>query len=80
MVKVSGTLINDRFPQPGSPVVIRQATYVVTGQQTYDPALKEWVAGNLEINVTHQLEADGKKVGLSQGKIAAKFERLPTDK
>ncbi len=80
VVKVTGTLMNERFPQPGTPVTVKEARYVVTGEQTYDPALKEWVSGHHDIVVSHQLEAEGKIVGAAKGNINATFQRLPTAK
>ena len=43
--KLSGTLTNERFKQPGAPLTIKKARYVVTGEQAFDSVLKEWFPG-----------------------------------
>jgi len=77
--KVSGTLANDRFKQPASPVTITNARYVVNGEQTFDPVVNEWTSGRLTMVYAHQMLADEKSVGSSQGTITASFERLPVN-
>jgi len=74
VVKVSGLFENDRVHQFGSPVTIRRARYVVTGEQAYDPKREEWVSGNLKIDVTNDVEAEEKIVGKASGTIIATFK------
>jgi hypothetical protein len=75
-VKVSGTLTNDAFPQPGTPLVIKAARYVVQGEQTYDPAQQEWVAGKLTIDVSFEMTANNQPLGSTKGTMGVTFERL----
>src|SRR4030095_13376198 len=60
---VSGTLTNDFFKQPGSEVTIRKARYVVTGEQTFDSAVKEWVSGRLTMDAENQMVTQDKTFG-----------------
>jgi hypothetical protein len=76
--KVSGTLTNERFKQPETPVTTRNSRYVVTGNETFDPVLKEWISGKLTMEFSNQMEADQKIVGSSRGTIVATFERIGT--
>jgi len=79
-VKVSGTLTNDAYNEPGSPLTIENARYVVNGDQTYDPARREWVSGKLTLDVSFDLSADGNSVGQAKGTIIANLALLPSQK
>lgn len=74
--KVAGTLTSDRFKRPNSPITVSKARYLVTGEQQFDPVLKEWVSGRLMIDVSNQLMADEKSIGSNRGEIAVSFERV----
>jgi hypothetical protein len=74
---VSGTLKCDRSKLPDSPVTIRNARYVVTGEQSFDPAVKEWVTGRMTMQVSNQMAVNEKTIGTSEGTIAAAFEMVP---
>jgi hypothetical protein len=71
---VSGILVNDRIQRPGTPIVMKDVRYVVTGEQTYDAAKKEWSSGNLKIEVSYALTADNKPLGTTTGTIQAAME------
>jgi hypothetical protein len=79
-VKVTGTLSNDNFKQPGSPLVIKDVKYVVTGEQTYDSAVKEWVSGKLTLDVAMTMTVDDKTVGTSKGTMIVTLEKPPAKK
>ena len=79
-VKVTGTLSNDNFKQPGSPLVIKDVKYVVTGEQTYDPAVKEWVSGKLTIDVSFQIVFEDDTKVSNKGTMVMTLEKLPAKK
>lgn len=79
-VKVSGTLANDGFQAPGSPLTLKNARYVVTGEQTYDPDRGEWVAGRLNLDVSFQLAAKDKVVIAAKGTMDVSLELVPAKK
>jgi hypothetical protein len=74
---VTGTLTNDRVARPGTPIVIRNAVYVVTGEQMYNAAQREWVSGKLKIAMTFEMTSEEKPVGSAKGTIYAVLERRP---
>jgi hypothetical protein len=76
-VKVSGRLTADSVTLPGNPLTIKDAKYDVTGDQTYDAAVGDWVAGDLVIQVFYAMEAGGKAVGTAKGTMKVKLELLP---
>jgi hypothetical protein len=78
--KVSGTLSNDSFPVPGAPLTIKDARYVVTGEQTFDPAQKEWTAGKLSIEVAMQMIVNEQAIGSTKGIMAVTFEKQASKK
>ncbi len=73
-VKVSGTLRNKSFQKPGTDL-IGSASYTVNGTQTYNTKRREWVAGNLKIDLTMVLKKrsvagkNEKEVGTGNGKM-----------
>jgi hypothetical protein len=68
---VTGTLSNQNFPRVGTPVVVKDARYAVSGEQTYDTAQKEWASGKLKVDVGFEMTANGKTVGTAKGTIEA---------
>lgn len=74
--KVSGILRNDDDDRWGGLVTIRNARYVVNGEQMFNPQLKEWVYGRLEMDVSYQVLVGGEPSGSAQGVITASFERI----
>jgi hypothetical protein len=78
--KVSGTLSNDAVAIPGSPVSIKDAKYVVSGEQTFDPAQKEWTAGKLSIEVSSQTIVNEQPLGTTKGTMVATFEKQAAKK
>jgi hypothetical protein len=79
-VKVSGTLSNEGFRQPGTPQSITKVKYAIRGEQTYDPTQQEWVSGKLSIDVSFQLAADDTVIGAATGTMVMSFEELPGNK
>ena len=76
-VKVSGTLTNEGFSPPNSPLTVNNVKYVVNGDQTFDPVQREWVAGKLVMDVSFDLVVGGTAVGQAKGTIVAGLEKLP---
>ncbi len=76
-VKVSGTLTNDRAKPEGLPFAYKNARYEVSGEQTYDAARQEWVAGNLLFQLSFQVETEGRPVKTVKGTMRLKLELLP---
>jgi hypothetical protein len=76
-VTVTGTLGNDGFNVPGSPIAIKNAKYIVNGEQTYDPAQREWVAGKLKMNVSFDMTSSDKPFASTKGTMDLDFEKLP---
>jgi hypothetical protein len=74
-VKVSGTLTNDGFAVPNSPLTMKSAKYVVDGVQTYDPAQKEWTSGKMNIDVSYEMAATGQPVGVAKGTMVVSLEK-----
>jgi len=74
--KVSGTLTCERFSPPNSPVAVKDARYAVKGTQTYDSAAGEWTSGDLSLEISFDLEADGKPTGSAKGVMQLKLKSL----
>lgn len=72
---VSGTLTNDLHERAGSPVSVKNAKYVVSGEQTYEPVQKEWVSGKLQMEVAFEMSAQNKVMGTAKGSMEASMER-----
>jgi hypothetical protein len=79
-VKVSGTLTNAGFKQPGTGLTVKNAKYVVSGGQTYDPAQQEWVAGKVTIDVSFEMADDDRPLGSAKGTMLVTFAELPGKK
>ena len=79
-VGVSGTLTNDEYVAKGNPIVQKNIRDEITGTETYDLALREWVSGTLNINGSAELFAKGKRVGTMKATMKAEFERLNEDR
>lgn len=77
VVKVSGTLLNKEFKAAGTPLTIKDATYVVEGDEKFDPAQKEWTSGKLMMDVSFKLAVEEKPTGSAKGQIVLDFERVP---
>jgi hypothetical protein len=72
-VKVSGTLVSDDFKPAGSPLTLKNNRYAVSGQQTYDAARKEWIAGDMTLQVSFDMAAGEKTVGKAKGTMKVKL-------
>jgi hypothetical protein len=80
VVTVSGTLSNDRYQQPNSPVTMKDAKYVIAGEQTYEPAIKDWVATKLTMDISFTIEAPGEPPGQAKGTIVATMNEVVPQK
>jgi hypothetical protein len=78
VVKVSGLLLNDSFKQPGTRLILKKVRYVVSGNQTYDHALREWISGKLSFKISYLMEANDKLLGYTEGIILVVLETLPS--
>jgi hypothetical protein len=78
-VKVAGTLTADGVKGPGG-LIIKDGKYKVTGEQTYDPERKEWIAGKLTLDVSCKVSDGTKVVGSVKGEIVATVKMLPEKK
>lgn len=74
---VRGTLTNAGYKQPETEVTVKDARYVVAGEETYDAQQKEWIAGKLAIDVSFKMFLADKAIGTSAGKLDVTFEALP---
>lgn len=74
---VRGTLANPGYKQPETDVTVKDARYVVAGEETYDPRQQQWVAGKLAIDVSFKMLMGDKAIGSSTGKMDVTFEALP---
>ena len=79
VVKVSGTLTNDSVKQPNSPLEMKNAKYVVLGEETYDTVQKEWAAGKLTIDATFDMAEGDKVIGGAVGTMVLNFAEVPSD-
>lgn len=71
-VTVSGTL---KGAGRQGPLEIRDAVYRVEGTQTFDPALGDWAAGELKIELSMDMLRGGRKLCSATGTILATLER-----
>lgn len=74
---VTGTLTNPGLKLPGQPIEIKNATYVIKGEQAFDLEKKEWQNGRLEIEVSYDLNSGGKIVAETAGEMIINFELVP---
>jgi hypothetical protein len=74
-VKVSGTLTNEGFKQQDTALTIKKVNYIVSGEQTYDPAQQEWVSGKLAMDVSFQMATDQAAVGSVKGIMVVSFAK-----
>jgi hypothetical protein len=75
-VKVSGTLTRPRARRSGEALAFKDARYVISGEQTYDPKLREWVAGKLTLDYSVQSVEAGQE-GTTKGTMTITLERQP---
>jgi hypothetical protein len=75
--KVTGTLTNDDFQPADSPVGYKDARYVIVGEQSYDPAKKEWISGKMHIDVSFKMRAFAAS---AKGTILMQLESVPKKK
>lgn len=77
-VKVAGTLKADGLTVKGG--TIKEGKYTVTGTQTYDPKIQEWIAGELNIDLSLIVDPGNKQLATGKGKMKLTFEMLPEKK
>jgi len=73
---VTGTLSNDSYTAPSSPVTQKDAKYVVKGKESYDPKIGEWVHGEWTADVSLDMIAEQKPVGAMRGTMQIKMHRV----
>lgn len=78
-VKVAAILTIDGVKGPGG-LTIKNGKYVVSGEQTYDAARGEWIAGKLTLDISFKLNDGDKAIGGATGTMAVTFEMLPDKK
>lgn len=76
IVKVSGTLKNDGIRPPGAPLTTRNVSKV-RGNQTFDLTQKDWVSGELTMELFIEFSDAGKIVNSAEGTMVVTFEKLP---
>lgn len=76
---VTGTLKNAGFKLPGQPIEIKNATYVVKGEQSFDLGKKEWQKGRWVIDVSYDMNSGGKVVATTSGEMIIGFEVVPKE-
>jgi hypothetical protein len=72
-VKVSGT-VHGTLPLPDSDITLNNS---VSGEQTYDTKIKQWIAGKLDLAVSSS-QKPGAKISGSMGgnmKLSMKMEK-----
>ncbi|MFO0883746.1 MAG: hypothetical protein U0894_06085 [Pirellulales bacterium] len=74
-VTFSGTLTNPGYLRPGTPLKMENNIYKISGEQTYDPASKEYVLGKLVIDISFDLSVSDKPIGNAKGKMNLTFKR-----
>ena len=78
-VKVKGTLAADGVKgKDGS--TLKDGKFPVTGEQTYDPTRKEWIAGKLTMDVSFKLAEHDKDLATAKGTMVFTLEMLPEKK
>lgn len=53
----TGTCVKDVIDDPNAPIIIRDTVYSVSGKQTYDVELGEWVSGRLKMGSSRNFVA-----------------------
>lgn len=76
---VTGTLTNPGLKLPGKPIEIKNATYVVKGEQSFDMGKNEWQKGRWVIDVSYDLNSGGKVVAETTGEMIIGFELVPKE-
>jgi hypothetical protein len=77
--EVKGTLTKDKVKGPGT-LATKNVRYLVSGTNTYDTAVHEWVAGRLTADVSFEI-VDGDKVMVnSKGTLVVTFKMVPPAK
>lgn len=76
-VTVTGKLANAKHKLPTGPISIVDANYDVTGEQTFDPAVGEWTAGKLAIEMSFDIANEAKKIGSAKGTMTQTLEYKP---
>ncbi len=70
LIAVSGQLANKSFKMPVGPLTIAEATYSLQGEQTFDAAVGDYVAGKYVIEIAFDiLDAEMKKLATAKGKM-----------
>ncbi len=74
-VNVKGTLRADGVRGPNG-TTVKDGKYEVAGEQTYDPASGEWVAGKLKLDISFAITQGPRMIGAAKGTMDVTFKRL----
>jgi hypothetical protein len=74
-VRVMGTLSADGVKGPNG-TTVKDGKYEVSGEQTYDPVSREWVAGKLKLDISFAITQGPRMIGTAKGTMDVIFERL----
>lgn len=75
--EVTGTLTNPGYTQADTQVTVKDASYVVKGEETFDPQQQDWAEGKLAMDVSFKMQLGDKPIGITAGKMNVTFQRLP---
>lgn len=75
-VKVSGTLTKSEVDSPQEDVVLRNVSCELSGQETFDEAVGEYVAGKMTLQYQFQLFQKGIQTATLDGKLDLTLERV----
>jgi hypothetical protein len=74
--RVSGALTNAVVKSLDGPPEMKNVRYEVSGEQTYEPARREWTTGKFSIDVSYQLADGDHSLGAAKGKMLVRLEEL----
>ncbi|NLE58732.1 MAG: hypothetical protein GX616_10250 [Planctomycetes bacterium] len=77
LFKVSGKCSRESFRLPDKPLTMKDVLFVVSGEQTYDPAQRAWVSGKLAVDVSFQMITDDQTTTSAKGKMTLSCEESP---
>ncbi len=57
-------------------VEYKNGRITISGEQVYDPAVREWTSGDLDIVISYDLEVNGRIASFAAGNMKATLRRL----
>lgn len=73
---VKGDLSKESIQMPNVPFILKDVVYKVTGTQTYDSKTKQWQDGKFNIDISYQMNIQGKDLGGAKGTIVATMKTV----